>query len=340
MSLVVDTFNSLLPYRAKKTPSGWISFNAPCCHHRGHSTDDRQRGGVIYKDGLVYHCFNCGYATGWTPGSPISEKLKSLVIWLGGSDDVVKKLIFEALKTEAPEYKSTEVSSKVDFEIKPLPDGALPLNDWANQSDSIPPELQTKFIDVVSYVLDRGYDPYDRNFYWSPEAGYDNRVIIPFFFRGRLVGNTARRITDGKPKYLSDQHPHFVFNVDAQKQEQKYVFVTEGPFDALSVGGMALLTNDVADQQFQIINSLRQEVIVIPDQDMAGLNLIKKAIKYNWSVAFPNWDHDVKDCADAVRKYGKLFVTVDAIKTAQQGEIKIKMAMKQLEQRLKRTTND
>ena len=52
-------------------------------------------------------------------------------------------------------------------------------------------------------------------------------------------------------------------------------------------------------------------------------------------MAFPNWDHDVKDCADAVQKYGKLFVTVDAIKTAQRGEIKLKMAKKKLEQRIK-----
>jgi DNA primase len=160
-------------------------------------------------------------------------------------------------------------------------------------------------------------------------------VIIPFFYHGRIVGNTARRVTDGKPKYLSDQHHHFVFNVDAQKEEQRYLFVCEGPFDALAVDGVALLTNDIAEQQARIINSLGHEVIVIPDQDEAGLNLIDRAMANDWSVAFPNWDHDVKDCADAVQKYGKLFVTVDAIKTAQRGEIKLKMAKKKLEQRIK-----
>jgi len=34
-----------------------------------------------------------------------------------------------------------------------------------------------------------------------------------------------------------------------------------------------------------------------------------------------------------------LFVTVDAIKTAQQGEIKLTMALKSLEQKLKRQYN-
>jgi hypothetical protein len=53
-------------------------------------------------------------------------------------------------------------------------------------------------------------------------------------------------------------------------------------------------------------------------------------------VAFPNWDPEVKDVADAVQKYGKLFVMVDAIKTAQRGEIKLKMAKRSLEHKLER----
>jgi DNA primase len=125
-----------------------------------------------------------------------------------------------------------------------------------------------------------------------------------------------------------------VFNVDEQDPKNKYVFVVEGQFDAYAVGGVGLLTNEIAQQQAHIINQLGKEVIVIPDQDRAGLMLIKQAIDYGWSVAFPTWDDDVKDCADAVQRYGRLFVTVDAIKTAQQGEIKISVARNNLETRL------
>jgi DNA primase len=114
------------------------------------------------------------------------------------------------------------------------------------------------------------------------------------------------------------------------------MFVCEGPFDALAINGVALLTNDVAEQQSRIINSLGHEVIVIPDQDEAGLNLIDRAIELDWAVAFPNWDPEVKDVADAVQKYGKLFVMVDIIKTAQRGEIKLKMAKRSLEHKLER----
>ena len=338
MTLVVDTFQKLIPTKAKRSPSGWISFNAPCCSHRGESSDTRNRGGIRFDHGIVYHCFNCHFATGWEPGRLLSENFKNLCRWLGANDDDIKKMVFEALKTEAIDYEPEEPTFKIQFEEKALPEGALPIIDWATVK--LPEDLQGYYLNAIQYVLDRKLNPLDKDFYWSPADGYRDRVIIPFTFHGKIVGNTARKTTDGRPKYLSDQHPHFVFNVDKQLDNQQYIFVTEGPFDALNINGVAVLTNDVADQQARIINELGKNVIVIPDQDEAGLQLIKKAIHYNWSVAFPNWEDDVKDVADAVKRYGKLFVTVDVIKTAVHGEIKITMALKQLSKKLKRLTDE
>lgn len=338
MTLVVDKFRTLIPPRSKKSPSGWTSFNCPCCQHRGHSPDTRRRGGVRFDgNGIVYNCFNCKFTTGWQPGSPFGEKIKSLSRWLGAGDDDIKTMIFEALKTEAEDYQAPEYQPKVEFENKDLPEGAMLVSQWKEDGD----ETVSVFLDpVIEYISNRGHDPYSRDFMWSPSPGYEKRVIIPFYWEGHIVGNTARKIVEGKPKYLSDHHPQFVFNFDKQKDNQKYILVCEGPFDALAIDGVAVLTNDISDQQARIINSLGAEVVVIPDQDSAGIQLIHKAMHYNWSVAFPNWDDDVKDVADAVQKYGKLFVVVDAIKTAQQGEIRITMARKQHELKLQRLHND
>jgi hypothetical protein len=335
MTLVVDKFRTLIPPRAKASPSGWTSFNAPCCHHRGHSQDSRKRGGLRFDHGVSYNCFNCKFTASWQPGRPLTEKFKSLCRWMGASDDDINTMIFEALKTESAEYVHEDKGTQVTFTEKELPEGSLPISEWINVL-----EVGEKLAPVVAYLVGRGLDPLDNNFYWTPEPGYDNRVIIPFRYQGKIVGNTARKVTEGRPKYVSDQHPHFVFNFDAQTEEQKYVFVCEGPFDALAVGGVALLTNNVAEQQARIINSLGLEVIVIPDQDEAGLELIKCAIENDWAVAFPTWDNNVKDSADAVQQYGKLFVLVDAIKTAQKGHIKLQMAMKQLEHKLERQYNN
>ena len=338
MTLVVDKFRTLLPPRAKSSPSGWTSFNAPCCQHRGHSPDTRKRAGIRFDgNGIVYNCFNCKFTTGWQPGSSIGEKMKTLCRWLGASEDTIKELVFEAMKTEGDDYRPGHQEIKLEFTDKELPEGAMPLLEWVNSKYWKDISLEVEL--VIAYVVSRGYDPFDGNFFWSPASGYESRVIIPFKWEGRIVGNTARKVTSGKPKYLSDQHPHFVFNFDQQKENQKYIFVCEGPFDALAIDGVALLTNEIAEQQSRIINSLGAEVIVIPDQDRAGLVLFDRASELDWSVAMPNWDADVKDVADAVNRYGKLFVLVDAIKTAQRGQIKINMAKKQQEHKLERLEN-
>jgi len=335
MTLVVDKFRSLLPPRAKHSPSGWTSFNAPCCHHRGHKQDTRKRAGIRFDgNGIVYNCFNCKFSTGWQPGAPFGEKIKTLTRWLGASEDTIKELVFEALRTESDQTNITVQEQYIEFADKSLPEGALPLIEWLDAD--LNAEEEEKLIAVVEYVVSRGYSPLGQDFYWSPVSGYADRVIIPFRWQNRIVGNTARKVNDGKPKYLSDQHPHFVFNFDKQNNNQKYILVVEGPFDALSIEGVALLTNDIAEQQARIINSLGAEVIVIPDQDKAGLVLFDRAIELNWSVAMPNWDSDIKDCADAVNRYGKLFVVMDAIMTAEKGAIRVGMAKKRQEHKLEK----
>jgi len=341
MTLVVDKFRTLIPPRAKNSPSGWTSFNAPCCQHRGHSPDTRKRAGIRFEgNGVVYNCFNCKFSTGWQPGSPFGEKMKTLTKWMGASEDMIKELVFEALKTEGEGYHPEQHQIKLEFTDKELPDGSLPLREWLESAILSDIELSENIFSVVDYVISRGFDPLSDDFYWSPTAGYDGRVIIPFRWEGRIVGSTARKVNNGKPKYLSDQHPHFVFNFDKQKETQKYVLVCEGPFDALAVDGVALLTNDVAEQQSRIINSLGAEVIVIPDQDRAGLVLFDRALELNWAVAMPTWEDDIKDVADAVQRYGKLFVIIDAIETAQKGAIKINMAKKQQEHKLELKAHD
>lgn len=334
MTFVIDKFQSLLPPRARSNPSGWTSFNAPCCHHRGHGQDKRKRGGVRFDSGVVFNCFNCKFTASWQPGRQLSEKFKSLCRWMGASEETINEMIFEALKTESPDYKPRELPKRITFAEKKLPEHSLPISEWLNVDFAGNSILEENLARVVEYVYDRGFDPTSKNFYWSPADGYQDRVIIPFYYNGKIVGNTARKVRKGRPKYLSDHHSQFVFNTDEQKEDQRYIFVTEGPFDALSLNGVALLTNNISEQQYRIIQGMGHEVIVIPDQDKAGINVIDKAIEYGWSVAFPNWEESVKDVSDAVKKYGKLFVVIDAIKTAQSGSIKINMAKKAFEKRL------
>jgi hypothetical protein len=55
--LTSDRSRCLSTSKRKKTASGWISVNAPCCVHNGESADRRQRGGSKYRTRLVLALF-------------------------------------------------------------------------------------------------------------------------------------------------------------------------------------------------------------------------------------------------------------------------------------------
>lgn len=331
MTEVIDQILSIFPPRARSSTAGWRSFNAVCCHHRGHNQDTRKRAGVLIKQGIVYHCFNCGFSTGWQPGKNIGLKFKNLLQWLGATDQQISEIQLNALRTKSEETELSQTFVE-PFTPRELPQDTKSISEWLEEDLSAEDEQDIR--GVVEYLVSRGFDPLSSHFAWSPEQGYRDRALIPFRYNGTIVGSTARRIKNLPPKYLSNQPKNFVFNVDNQNPFRKYVFVVEGPFDAISIDGVAVLTNEIAESQARIINSMDREVIVIPDQDQAGMAIIDQAKDLGWSVAFPNWEAGIKDCADAVNKYGRLFVTIDAISTAQKGSIKIEMAKRAMLKKL------
>lgn len=322
MSLIIETVSAYLPPKRKHTPSGWTSFNAVCCHHNGDRADNRQRGGIMITDGVTYHCFNCGYKASWQPGRPLTTKFRKLLQWLNVTDELITKCSFEALRLKdeiAPEHKLDLIPTFFD---KALPRGSKSILDWINE-----PPLEA-LGPVVQYLYDRGYTVDDYNWYWTDEQGFNDRLIIPFYYQNRLVGYTARLIRDGKIKYISEQQPGYVFNLDHQTYDRKFVIVCEGPLDAICVDGVAVMSNEISPQQHNLISKLQREVIVIPDQDQAGQKIIEQAIEWGWSVSFPNWEQDVKDVNDAVRKYGKIYTLWSILKNRESNALKIKLRTK------------
>ena len=326
MNEIQDTLLALLPPKRKSSPSGWTSFNAVCCHHNGDSMDTRQRGGIrIDKDGFVYHCFNCGFKAGWTPGKLLSKNTRSLFKWMGLSEIDIGKLNLVALKVvdDQPVLKKP-----LNFTLleKPLPDDCLPIDTWVEEGCRDP-----ELLAVIEYVVTTrkmGWDWY--NWHWSAADGYRDRVILPFYHDGKIVGYTGRKIKEGKPKYLTDAQPGYVFNLDAQTFDRKYVIVVEGQFDAIAIDGCAVMHNDPNETQCTRLNSLGREVIVVPDKDNPGAKLVGAAIKNKWSASLPPWEDDIKDVADAVKRYGRLYVLTTILHYRVQGEINLHLLEKKL----------
>jgi len=325
MSIITDTINSYLPAKRKQTPSGWISFNAVCCD------DKRQRGGLIFNAGnaVSYHCFNCGFKASWQPGRLISQKMNKFMRDLGMGDDTIGQLRLEALKLN--EDSDTEVRSIVPtFDTRALPIDAisfeeldtflkLPDGDYA---------VPTKFTEAYAYLVERKIDPWAYPFYWTNKVGFNNRIIIPFLYNGEIVGWTARAFNDAKPKYLSEQQPGYVFNLDAQNNNRQFVIVCEGPFDAISIDGCALLGAEIKDSQNWLLKQLGKELVLVPDKDHEGPRTVEQAIEYGWSVSMPDWPDDVKDVNDAVVKLGKLATLYLIIQAKESNSLKIQLKAK------------
>ena len=330
MNIVFDALQVYLPAKRKQTPSGWLAFNAPCCEHNGTTPDTRQRGGLIANadEGVSFHCFNCGFKTSWRNGRNLSFKMKKFMRWLNVPDDTITKLAQQVLQTKTDVTGNKTFITLPKFISKELPAKSKPIHEWADYKALEPGGIDKDLFKVLEYIAARKLNLNDYDFYWTPEAGYRDRLIIPFYYREKVVGYTARKVVESKVKYLSEQQPGYVFNIDEQTDDRKYVVAVEGPIDAIAIDGVALLGSEIKEQQTALLNSLGKHVIVVPDRDEAGQKLVYDAMEAGWSVSMPDWSQDIGDANDAVRKYGRLHTLYSIVKNAEESQLKIKLRMK------------
>lgn len=301
----------------KHTQQGWTSFDGKCCIHNGDRRNDtRKRAGVRMTegDGFVYHCFNCHFTTGWVPGSRLGNKVKKLLSWFSVPDDDIKKIKFKAYQMKAAmesnmplqELKKDEESHVfLSFKEINLPAKSKSLDECFETETN-----NKNFLNVIEYLLTRGdYLSECGDYYWadSNEHSLKHRLIIPFKWNGRIVGWTARYAGDHKFKYMSELPPDYLFNTESIKPDNEAILVCEGPFDALAINGVATLGDKMSSKQIQWLKQQNKKIIIVPDREKQGGKLVDIAIANNWSVSFPEWDSNIKDCAQASKEYGVLY---------------------------------
>ena len=333
--IVLDFVRQALPGGWKQTPSGWVSGNCPMCTTRGHRADTRKRGGFMFTDDKVqYNCFNCGFKTGWSPGKKISSRLQELLVQIGADVGQIQRVNFELLKeqeevniTQQFIHQTTPREVIIDWKETSLPLNSVRLQDV--DTNKLDEQQFQKFLAACEYINERCVDFYDQ-WHWSSYSHFSNRVILPFYYKNHIVGYTARWIgkTPNKetPKYYLQSPKHFVYNIDVQ-QQHKYTIVTEGQLDALLLSGVAMQGNTPSLTQCDIVDKLGTEVIVLPDADRAGNELVKIALRRGWAVSFPPWE-GCKDAGDAVQRYGRLFTVRSILDSAETNTTKIQILAK------------
>lgn len=323
----IDITQTVLSYwqtsrKTKKAPSGWVSGNAPCCHHRGETADTRGRGGVLVQgDQVRYHCFNCKFTTGWEPGRNFSNKFKNLLEWIGVPDDVIVKLSFQAMHRRDELVEKGEVVALPEFEKKSLPKDSVAIDRATSVSDSL--------VAVAEYMQSRELFVEDYPFYYVPKGNYSHNLIIPLYNDEQQVGWTARSVDpNAKNRYTKLTQPGYVFNLDRQDHFREFVIVCEGVIDAVYLDCVALLGSEVSDQQAMQINSLGKQVVVVPDRDKAGKLLLEQAIDREWAVSLPAWENDISDIGDAVLRYGRLYTLWSIASAIETSRFKIQLNAK------------
>ena len=329
MNQFQEVIQRLLPSPHRQTPSGWISFNSVCCHHRNQRADRRQRGGIlITNEGWNYHCFNCDFKAGWTLGHQLTRNTRSLLQWLGLSEVEIGRLNLFAMQTREQQLTQSVNIRSFDLESRFLPENSRLIQDLLKDGDPEP-----DLIRVIEYIYQRGQELDWYPWHWSDQPGYRDRLLIPFYDRGRIVGWTGRKITDGRPRYLTESQPGYLFNIDRQTPDRRAVILVEGQMDAIAVDGVAAMTKDINPTQAARIATLNRPVIVVPDRDKPGATMIDHAVKNNWSVSMPPWDQSIKDVADAVKLYGRCYTLYTIFHYQESNAIKLQIMSQQLKNR-------
>ena len=319
-----------LPTKRKATPSGWVSFNAVCCAHNGSTADRRSRGGLKpTESGWSYHCFNCNYTASFILGRSVSFKARRLLSWIGVPDAEIDVLNLESLRHRSihgildDRQRMFNTLAGIEFEEQELP----ALSELLTGDD-----LRREYL-----RLRRVPDDYPVMIQDHPEKAWRHRpsVIIPFTYDDRIVGHTQRFLDDRKPKYISNSQPGYVFGTDLQHADWTHVIVVEGIFDALCISGLAVMHSTISDKQARLIRSLGREITVVPDQDLAGLELVDRAVELGWAVSMPPWPADVKDVNDSVMRYGRLATVLTISENRETSRIKIELRKKNLVKRLR-----
>jgi len=321
-----------LPGKRKQTPSGWVSFNAVCCQHNGATADKRGRGGLkATEQGWSYHCFNCSYTASFVLGRQLTFKARRLLGWMGVPEGEIEMQNLESLRHRSihgiieDRQRVFNTLSGIEFDE---PD------DFPPYSEVVTPEFPLYW----DYIRRRGV-PEDFPIMTSikTDGVHWTRpfVMIPFTHNNKVIGWTARFLDNKIPKYINHSQPGYVFGTDLQHPDWNYAIVTEGIFDALSIGGLAVMHSTISDAQARFIRSLGKQVVVVPDQDQAGLELVDRAVELGWSVSIPDWPAHIKDVNDAVVELGRLETLLTIMQARETSKIKIELRKKQLAKRIR-----
>jgi len=334
---------------SSQSSKGWRNnlTGCPYCHD-GRSKNPRSHF-LFGENGFGWQCFNCGGKHRFTENnigllanfiSKSSWKKVGAILF-----EIKKEKIFPQSSIKNQEDIKEEVGEDnlelIDYKEIELPPVSIPLDFDVSK---IAPRLREKFkenlVKVEEYLASNGLTEVAKNISLTicMEGEYSNRLIFPIYFDGRLVCWAARALFPTRTKYMyppsDEQHNErgkIIFGLDKlfKSESVKQIFVVESIADALILGGMAVLSKNITDDQIDILkhfNFQKKKLIFVLDKDeinykwdkdLKGIELGKAVLRENqgnWFVSYPKFSRPAKDVGESYNQFGWL-ETYDKIMT-------------------------
>lgn len=244
----------------KQSSQGFYAFDCPFCDMGKH----KMNCAVKFEWKLV-KCWSCGY----------HERIETFVMDVEGVNSAEAWRLIDNQKASRVSLdiaKDIQVLRKV-VDVS-LPDGFTSIL----EGDTILAKRARKYLEQDRHLdleqLDRlgvGYCPTHAK---DEEADYFGYIIIPFKFRGVLQYYLGRDYIGNFLRYKNPPKALFgvgkadlLFNEDALEL-RKVVFITEGCFDALTLGknGVATMGWSLSEQQKgKLLKSNCKTLVFVPD---------------------------------------------------------------------------
>lgn len=220
------------------------TYNAGCPICREGKSWGRKKRLYFYPQTNTFYCFNCSKS--WTAFTWLKEvcnispeEIQSEVLQNKTSFDVFKKNSFKSNKKELPDlpYDSINLfeSVQIDFYKK-----------------------NKNFLDVIKYIESRRLTTAinkPSSLYFSLTDFYHkNRLCIPFHDRNKKISFYQTRALDNTiPKYLGKVgYDKTIFGIDKSDTNLDYLFIFEGPIDAMFVkNGISVAGLNITQKQAQ-----------------------------------------------------------------------------------------
>jgi hypothetical protein len=287
---------------------GWHGVKCKCCN------DYKPRAGFNFESEKIrYSCFNCGTSQSYLKNSTyMYHDFRQILNTYGISDSEIDMALGKSFFTKDQIILAKKKAESYIIDT-PLPEQSYQI---VNVDENDPWSMV-----AAEYLESRGLTLTDHSWFLCNQESFRDRLIIPYYLDNRIIYWQARSfLEDAKKRYVNATSPiePILFGYEElTKHTTAPLFIMEGVFDAISIGGVSMLGSKLYKQRIEAFTkSRRRKIFVIDKKDKQnnGYKLGVDAVKHGWEITFVSGD--TRDVNHAVTKYGKLWTIRNLIENA------------------------